>query len=57
MGISLTPICPADRGKNWIFLSGEETHDKKISDTPQKINKAMMELNGVLAKLIHDVAL
>jgi hypothetical protein len=25
MCISLTPICPADRGKNWIFLSGEET--------------------------------
>jgi hypothetical protein len=21
MCISLTPICPADRGKNWIFLS------------------------------------
>jgi hypothetical protein len=25
MCISLTPICPADRRKNWIFLSGEET--------------------------------
>jgi hypothetical protein len=25
MGISLTPICPADRGKNWILLWGEET--------------------------------
>jgi hypothetical protein len=24
MGISLTPICPADRGKNWNFLCGEE---------------------------------
>jgi hemin uptake protein HemP len=25
MCISLTPICPADSGKNWIFLSGEDT--------------------------------
>jgi hypothetical protein len=25
MGISFTPISPADRGMNWIFLWGEET--------------------------------
>jgi hypothetical protein len=25
MGFNLTPICPADRGKNWIFLWGEQT--------------------------------